>query len=119
MGEIRPSWHFVLANEGADSTSSWTWRRMRADGTIEQISESQSSFGHAVSDAIDHGFRPKTVAWAVISGGRYTHFKAGEQPIGIPDDRDPIAPAHAATPETPNGDRLVGEPEKSKGAHTQ
>lgn len=83
---------------------------MSADGTIEQISEPHSSFGHLVSDAIYHGFRPKTVAWVVISGGRQTHYKAGERPIGISDDRDPVAPVRAATRETPGGDGLASEP---------
>ena len=92
---------------------------MRADGTIEQISEPYSSFGYAVSDAIDHGFRPKTVAWAVISGGRYTHFKAGEGPIAIPDDRDSVTPARTATREAPKSDGLASEPAESKAEHEQ
>ena len=104
--------HFLL-HEGGASTS-WTWRWMHADGAIHHTSEPQSSFGHAVADAIAHGFRPKTEPWVVISAGRYTHFRPGERPINIPDDRDPATPLNIHSPEPELGLPTSGEPGKAE-----
>jgi len=87
---------------------------MHVDGTIHHTSEPQSSFGHAVADAIAHGFRPKTEPWVVIAAGRYTHFRPGERPINIPDDRDPAAPLNIHSSEPESGLPISGEPVKAE-----
>lgn len=89
----KATWHFH--RDGEASSFKWTWRRLRIDGSIEQISEAHVEFGKVMANAVENGFRPRNDAYVVIAGGTYTHFRPGERPVTIPHDsasRPPTIP---------------------------
>ena len=74
-------WELVLA-EG--STKMWGWRRLAADGTIEeQSSETLPDFGRAMSSALAHGFKPKEHSWVIRNATWTTHFPPGDNPVNV------------------------------------
>ena len=81
-------WQFVLNQE--PMSEFWTWRRMRFDGTIEQMSDPHPDFGGIIVNAVRNGFLPKEDSWVVIAGDRHTHFAPGQPPVTIPPDSMPI-----------------------------
>jgi hypothetical protein len=74
------SWELVCH---IDEGHSWTWRRLKIDGSIELTSSPLSDFGTAVGDALKHGFRPKEQHWVVKSKNWTSHFHPGDTPISI------------------------------------
>lgn len=64
-----PRWHFEQKGRY------WIWRELGADGKIIASSSLQRDYGQAVSDAIDHGFRPQEQRWEIISHGQVTGYK--------------------------------------------
>jgi hypothetical protein len=71
-------WELVFHEDGAHA---WSWRRIGADGAIEQTSEPHADFGKALVDAIMSGFHPKHDHWVLRSERWTTHFPPGDSPI--------------------------------------
>jgi len=84
-------WQFVEGYEG--DTTHWSWRVVKADGTIESQSEQFSTYGHAVSEAIKNGFQPRQQHWIVATRHTVTHFRPGQAPMTVPvTDKETGAP---------------------------
>lgn len=59
----------------------WTWHRLRKDGSIELTSSRLPDFGAAVDDALKHGFNPNDQHWVVRSKSLMTRFPPGEKAV--------------------------------------
>jgi hypothetical protein len=75
-------WQFVESYE-IDSTS-WSWRMMAVDGTIEHQSPPFKNYGLAVGDAIKRGFQPSHQHWLVATRHTITHFRPGQPALAVP-----------------------------------
>lgn len=75
-------WQFVEQYEG--DSSSWSWRTVNVDGTLEHHSPPFSTYGLAVSDAIKKGFQPRQHHWLVTTRHTITHFSPGKPPLTVP-----------------------------------
>src|SRR5688572_17428804 len=81
-------WQFVEGYEG--NATYWSWRTVKGDGSIESQSESFSTYGQAVSEAIKNGFQPRLQHWVVATRHTITHFRPGQAPMTVPiSDKDP------------------------------
>ena len=103
--EKAAQWQFLRQSEA------WVWRKLRADGTI--VSASGKDFGDyafAVTDAINHGFRPRKDYWLIDTDLGTTHFRHGEMPVFISrKDGD-------AAPRPDNPQRAPSQPEAQASA---
>lgn len=75
-------WQFVEDTQAPDT--SWTWRVLLLDGTIQTHSQRFKSYGAAVGDAIRNGFRPSQHHWIVVTRHIATHFRPGEPHVVVP-----------------------------------
>jgi hypothetical protein len=75
-------WHFVEGYEG-DFTY-WSWRVLNPDGTVESQSQSFSTYGAAVNEAIRNGFQPRQQHWIVATRHAITNFRPGKPPLTVP-----------------------------------
>ena len=88
------NWAFIHDVNGKDA---WTWRRLKFDGSIALTSSRLSDFGAAVSDALNHGFRPQEHHWMVQNNNWTTHFHPGATPILVPPDSQAVKPTNGST----------------------
>ena len=71
-------WRFTIHHQSRGRT--WLWQRFAADGRLEKTSEPHPSYGKAVLDAMNHGFKPKDDASSVDLTHGVMHFPPGRQP---------------------------------------
>lgn len=98
-------WQFVRRSAGSRET--WLWRRVCADGTAVETSESHESFGKAVADALARGFQPRRQQWETRAGDWVTRFAPGKAPVSTQEwaltlaDASEPASVHGKTPRKP------------------
>jgi hypothetical protein len=75
-------WQFV--RHGSGSSELWIWRRLRADGALEEVSPPHETLGKAVADALAHGFKPRSQLWETRTGNWITRYRPGKPPSSTP-----------------------------------
>ena len=65
-------WRFV--NDGR----AWRWQRSNGENAVS--SHRHKSFGAALNDALDHGFRPRADTWIVEDERTLATFQPGRLP---------------------------------------
>jgi hypothetical protein len=81
-GNVR--WELLFSN--GPGAGAWSWRLLRIDGSIEQMSEGKPTFGMAVRDAMQNGFSPKRDFWAIKRQDWITAFHEGRIISSGPND---------------------------------
>ena len=66
-------WRFV--NDG----NGWRWQRLNG-GKARVESELHKSFGSALLDALNNGFRPRTDTWTVDDDRSLSTYQPGKRP---------------------------------------
>jgi hypothetical protein len=82
------TWWFK--QDPSSTPASWTWRSVAVDGSILNQSAPFPDYGHAVTDALRHGFRPTEDSWAIETAHSIARFKHGQHSAFIP-KTDPAA----------------------------
>ena len=92
---------------------SWSWRSVRADGSIERTSAPHAEFGKAVSDAVRNGFNPAGQHWLIADREWCTHFEPGSDPVTVRRDADgslsPHVPGSADSKVDGSGDTAAAD----------
>jgi hypothetical protein len=66
-----------------DQPMLWMWRRLGADGCIEQQAGDFENYGVALQDAIHNGFLPKEDDWVVENAHEVALHERGHKPLVI------------------------------------
>jgi len=74
----RGRWAFV--RHGTGNSSKWLWQRFGPDGRLEKTSDRFGSYGQALRDALNCGFRPDADDYSAdLLHGRI-HYPPGRDP---------------------------------------
>jgi hypothetical protein len=77
MGNVH-RWRFILHPDDC-----WSWQRLNADGSVDDVSRIYLEFGKAVANAIANGFVPKKHHWVVAHADHSVSYAPGAEPVVI------------------------------------
>src|SRR5262249_5555229 len=72
-------WSFVR-HHNAGRRNTWLWQRFAPDGRVEKTSAEFETYGKALVDALNEGFRPNAVDYSVDLPHGRMHFPPGRDP---------------------------------------
>jgi hypothetical protein len=79
---VSTSWWFK-EDVGSDRPQ-WVWRTTAADGSTINRSGTFDTYGKAIIDALQHGFRPTEDSWAIETDQSIAKFGNGQQKVFTP-----------------------------------